>query len=1232
MSSVSRARVAVLYQSLDPPVIDGIQKPKKPGGYMDSSADIAYSLSLSPNVDVICPHNDPKSSEQAGWSFPDTEDGILEAIEKGASHIWANTILFSSHPLQVSARIAEHQGHIKVVGQGPLIVERYDDKEFVNNLLRKLGGFTMPRAWTLNESQDTQGVLEKLNLPFPIVAKPIRGRGSHGVRNMTGPGRPGREDQASLTLLAAEALGWDYQELLRRILDTSSTLRTLRDLKPRESMRLGYSLPAAPPTPRSHSTLFAVLGRVILRVRIDLSDTPCSFATAQYLRLIPRPRSKTGLCAIAPDVLMEDDEYTTSKMEEIKLEEGTNGAQVKQEERTPMSVTNGGQEESRSPSASHDGLKSRSGSADTPSSSRPSKLSRKASQKLAASREPVLFDHLPDMTAESCNFFQLIPDCLYGSKHLGSTDNDALDCECREEWHNGENIACGEDSDCINRATKMECSAEAGNCAGSCQNQRFQRKQYANVSVIKTEKKGFGLRADADLQANDFVFEYIGEVINEPTFRRRMIQYDEEGIKHFYFMSLNKSEFVDATKKGNYGRFCNHSCNPNCYVDKWVVGDKLRMGIFASRKIQSGEELVFNYNVDRYGADPQPCYCGEANCVGFIGGKTQTERATKLPVATVEALGIDGGDGWDTSVAKKPRKKKPDEDDEEYVNSIPSRSLNEDDARKVMAALMQCKEKWIAVKLLDRILRCDEERVIHCVMRMHAYQILKTTLNTFIEDHNVVLQVLDILDKLPRLTRNKIQDSKIEATIEGLTRSEHQDVASKSKYLLDEWSKLEVAYRIRRRKFDPNAPAANSFEERRGAGRDEEAAQSSKTASPQTIDAPKGPRNSMPQRNVAFFQNGGRPRRPPFNGGLPQGWFTAKDAAGNTYFYNKQGTTTWQRPTQPVAEPAVKAPSKAMKEQLAIQSIINQVTERGTPKHTSVSTPKTADTPPKEVKEEKWRSLPVEKQMKIYENTVFPHIKHVLDKFHHKLPKEELKRFGKEIAKKLVSSDYKNNRVGDPNAPLSEKQARKVKQYVKDFLDRAVKKFGDQQKPRVGDSTDTQMKGDRGPSAAGSSTGSVAGGLEGTSLVNVNGTPADGLDAATASDNEGSGSLGSPERKRKRESEVEGPLSISPSDGPNMKRLREDELDAPSPPPPPPPPPQSAMEGVVNAEQQALREQEEALMRENEEAQRLEDEANHSKDLEDATRGAGKDLLDVSNELSRLNHEARGIGSQKTSV
>lgn len=50
---------------------------------------------------------------------------------------------------------------------------------------------------------------------------------------MTGRGRPGRDEQASLTLLAAAALGWDYKELLRQILGTSYTLEALRKLAPR---------------------------------------------------------------------------------------------------------------------------------------------------------------------------------------------------------------------------------------------------------------------------------------------------------------------------------------------------------------------------------------------------------------------------------------------------------------------------------------------------------------------------------------------------------------------------------------------------------------------------------------------------------------------------------------------------------------------------------------------------------------------------------------------------------------------------------------------------------------------------------------------------------------------------------------------------------------------------------------------------------------------------------------
>ena len=538
----------------------------------------------------------------------------------------------------------------------------------------------------------------------------------------------------------------------------------------------------------------------------------------------------------------------------------------------------------------------------------------------------------------------------------------------------------------------MECVGDCG-CGAECQNQRFQRQQFADVTVFKTEKKGYGLRADTDLNPDDFIYEYIGEVIDEARFRRRMVQYDEEGIKHFYFMSLTKGEFVDATKKGNLGRFCNHSCNPNCYVDKWVVGEKLRMGIFAERKIKAGEELVFNYNVDRYGTDPQPCYCGEPNCTGFIGGKTQTERATKLSNTTIEALGIEDGDGWDTAVAKKARKKKIGEEDEEYVNNVQTKSLDEDGVTKVMATLMQSREKWIAVKLLGRIQRCDDERVRNRVIKMHGYQILNSTLTLWKEDFNVVLQVFDILGKFPLLTRNKINDSKIEMTVESLTTCGDDMVRLQAQGLLDSWSKLEVAYRIPRKKRDilnnttTTTPEYTNRLGRRDSSREERKARSrsrsrSKSRSrSRSIDAPKGPaapngpRSNFPQRGPGFYNGPRGPYRPrPFSA-LPEGWFAAQDDDGRTYYYDLSGKTTWQRPTM-IARPPP-PPPKPTSTNKALEDIINQITsaKANTPKEKVAPsvTPQAVNGDAKKDHKggpEKWRTFGEEKQKKLYENTV----------------------------------------------------------------------------------------------------------------------------------------------------------------------------------------------------------------------------------------------------------------------
>ena len=39
-----------------------------------------------------------------------------------------------------------------------------------------------------------------------------------------------------------------------------------------------------------------------------------------------------------------------------------------------------------------------------------------------------------------------------------------------------------------------------------------------------------------------FIYEYIGDVVSHPSFMKRMRDYAEEGIKHFYFMMLQKDE------------------------------------------------------------------------------------------------------------------------------------------------------------------------------------------------------------------------------------------------------------------------------------------------------------------------------------------------------------------------------------------------------------------------------------------------------------------------------------------------------------------------------------------------------------------------------------------------------------------------------------------------------------------------------------------------------------------
>ena len=151
----------------------------------------------------------------------------------------------------------------------------------------------------------------------------------------------------------------------------------------------------------------------------------------------------------------------------------------------------------------------------------------------------------------------------------------------------------------------------------------------AMVTVKSSSIHRKGVFAEVDISKGTRIIEYVGEKITAKESGRRVDATIDRNKKNksegaVYIFELNKKYDIDGNVPYNSARHINHSCSPNAETE--II--RGRIWIIALRDIAKGEEITYNYGYDFEDYQDHPCFCGAANCVGYI---LKEEHWAKLP-------------------------------------------------------------------------------------------------------------------------------------------------------------------------------------------------------------------------------------------------------------------------------------------------------------------------------------------------------------------------------------------------------------------------------------------------------------------------------------------------------------------------------------------------------------------------------------------------------------------------
>ncbi|XP_022538322.2 histone-lysine N-methyltransferase SETMAR [Astyanax mexicanus] len=191
-----------------------------------------------------------------------------------------------------------------------------------------------------------------------------------------------------------------------------------------------------------------------------------------------------------------------------------------------------------------------------------------------------------------------------------------------------------DEADLLHSQPVFECNVLC-ECSESCQSRLVQNGLRVQLGVFRTQDRGWGVLALEPIPRGCFVCEYAGEVIGFQEARRRQLSQTSSDMNYIISVREHGGErrfiqtFVDPASVGNVGRFLNHSCQPNLVMLPVRVHSLApRLALFASRDVEVGEELMFDYSgghdsntqtqMDAGASQKKPCHCGAPNCTGFL--------------------------------------------------------------------------------------------------------------------------------------------------------------------------------------------------------------------------------------------------------------------------------------------------------------------------------------------------------------------------------------------------------------------------------------------------------------------------------------------------------------------------------------------------------------------------------------------------------------------------------------